>query len=108
MFRAFLLVGLAIIFSGCASSGTKITQGQIDQIVQGQTTRTELLSIFGPPMSEHHNSDGTQILTWGYAYVGFAGAGTETQGLSVILGQDGKVSGFSRTGTVPPPARIGR
>lgn len=99
---------MALVVAACASSGKKITQGQVDQIVQGQTTHSELISIMGTPMAEQYNSDGSRVLTWAYAYVGFAGIGTETQGLSVILGPDGKVSGYSRTGAAPAPARLGR
>lgn len=98
---------LTAVLSGCASSGKEITQEQVDRIVQGQTTQDQLISIFGKPMAEQYNSDGSRVLTWGYAYVGFI-AGTETQGLSVILGPDGKVTGYSMAGSSPSPARFGR
>lgn len=107
MRKLIAVTALFAVLAGCASSGHKITQGQIDQIVQGQTTQDDLIAIFGPPMGEQYNSDGTRVLTWAYAYVGFAGVGTEAQGLSVVLGPDGKVSGFSRSGATPAPTRLG-
>ena len=64
---------LTAVLSGCASSGKEITQEQVDRIVQGQTTQDQLISIFGKPMAEQYNSDGSRVLTWGYAYVGFMG-----------------------------------
>lgn len=108
--RSILVASIVLtaVLSGCASSGKEITQEQVDRIVQGQTTQDQLISIFGKPMAEQYNSDGSRVLTWGYAYVGFMGAGTETQGLSVILGPDGKVTGYSRAGSSPSPARFGR
>lgn len=101
LFASFLLVA-------CASSGKPISQSNIDQIVQGETTRSELVSMFGSPMSETVNSDGSVILTWAYAYVGFAGVGTETQGLSVVIGPDGRVVSHTKTGYSSEPVRLGR
>ncbi|MHA5669125.1 hypothetical protein ACVSKH_30320, partial [Pseudomonas aeruginosa] len=56
---------LTAVLSGCASSGKEITQEQVDRIVQGQTTQDQLISIFGKPMAEQYNSDGSRVLTWG-------------------------------------------
>lgn len=99
--RAFIALALVVAISGCATSGKKISQSQLDQVVSGKTTRGELIALFGPPTSEIYSSDGTQVLGWGYAHVGFAGIGTEVQGLSMVIGPDGKVKGYSRTGSAP-------
>lgn len=99
---------LAAALTGCASSGQPIRQEQLDQVIVGQTQRSELIAIFGQPVSETVNSDGSRILTWAYAYIGFAGIGTEVKGVSVALAPDGAVSSFSQTGSTPSPARLGR
>lgn len=99
--RAAAIVVIALALAGCATSGTKITQGQLNQVVSGQTTRSDLVRLFGPPTSEVYGSDGTQVMGWGYAHVGFAGIGTEIQGVSMITGPDGTVSGYTRTGSAP-------
>ena len=106
--RKFLVSAvMAAALVGCATSGTKITQEQLDQVVQGKTTRAEVVSLFGQPTSVSMNSDGTQILGWGYAHVGFAGIGTEVQGLSVVFDDKELVKAYTRTGSSPQPARLG-
>ena len=63
----------------------------------------QLIDLFGEPNTRVYNSDGSQILAWGYAYVGFAGIGTEMQSVSMVIGPDGTVQGYSRSGTNPSP-----
>ena len=99
--RTFVAVIALAALIGCATSGRKITQAQLDQVVSGQTTRSELIALFGPPTSEVYSSDGSQILGWGYAHVGFMGTNTEVQGVSMVIGADGTVTGYTRTGSAP-------
>ena len=105
--RAILVCLMVIFLSACASSGQEITQQQIDQIVKGQTTKPELLSLLGRPQSVMSNSDGTEILTWAYAHVGFMGSNVKSTGLSVVIGQDGKVASYSTTQYGQPSVRYG-
>lgn len=101
--RILYTCALALILGGCAASGQKVTQQQIDQVQAGRTTTAQLIDLFGEPNTRVYNSDGSQILAWGYAYVGFAGIGTEVQSVSMIIGPDGTVQGYSRSGTNPSP-----
>ena len=101
--RILYTCALTLILSGCAASGQKVTQQQIDQVQAGRTTTAQLIDLFGEPNTRVYNSDGSQILAWGYAYVGFAGIGTEVQSVSMIIGPDGTVQGYSRSGTNPYP-----
>src|SRR5690606_606175 len=96
LMRIIILLVTVMLISACASRGRPIPQSNIDQIVQGETTRSELVEMFGPPLSETVNSDGTTVLGWGYAYIGFAGIGTETQGLSVVISPDDKVVSYTK------------
>lgn len=108
MFRLLSVIGLVVVLVGCATSGRKVTDAQINSIEQGKTTQSELIAALGQPTSFSQNSDGTKVLGWGYAHVGFAGIGTEVQGFSVVIGADGTVQSFTRTGTNAQPARLGR
>jgi len=106
--KTIAIASLALLLTACASSGHPISQDQIDQIVKGKTTQSELLANLGTPTSQAFNSDGTKVLTWAYAYVGFAGIGTETQALSVIVGPDGRVAAYTANNTGVSPGRLGR
>lgn len=88
---------MILALSGCATYGKPVTQAQLDAIQQGKTTKSELISSFGPPIAVTKNSDGTQVMSWGYSYVGFAGSGYKSQGLSVILDSSGKVVSYTTT-----------
>lgn len=94
-------VSLALL-AGCSTYGKPVTQAQLDDIKQGTTTKEDLIGSFGPPLMVTKNSDGTQIMSWGYAKVGFAGSSYKNQGLSVVLDASGKVSSFTTTETGSP------
>lgn len=100
--RSVFLLLMAVTLAGCATSGSRISQSQMDRIVTGQTTRDEMISVFGPPNTETVNADGSSVLGWGYAHIGFAGIGTEVQGIAVVIGPDGRVVSYSRNGNTPP------
>ncbi len=75
--RTIIALAIILTLTACATSGRKITQAQLAQVVSGQTTRGDLIAMFGPPTSEVYSSDGTQI------------------------GADGTVTGYTRTGSAP-------
>ena len=93
----------ALMLSACATTGGKpISQQQVEAIKPGQTTRDDLLSVFGKPLVRTQNSDGTEVLAWGYAKIGFAGSSYENQSISVIFGQDGKVVSYTTSQMANP------
>lgn len=92
----------AAFISACTTYGKPVTDAQLDAIKQGITTKDELLASFGPPLATARNSDGTQVLSWGYAHVGFAGSSYKNQALSVILDSSGKVVSYTTTNTANP------
>lgn len=81
MRRAAIVLAL-ILISGCASSGTKVSESQIQEIKKGQTTYSEVLNIMGKPDMISRTSDGTRVATYEYAhtqvdgktFIPFAGA----------------------------------
>lgn len=92
----------ACLLAACSTYGKPVTQAQLDQIKQGITTKQDLLSSFGKPLVTARNSDGTQVMSWGYAKVGFAGSSYTNQALSVVLDSAGKVVSFTTTDTANP------
>ncbi|MGE8335743.1 hypothetical protein [Pseudomonas laurylsulfatiphila] len=101
MNKMFALVAVCLL-AACTTYGKPVTQEQLDQIKQGVTTKEDLLGSFGPPLATARNSDGTQVMSWGYANVGFAGTSYKNQALSVVLDSAGKVVSFTTTETANP------
>lgn len=102
MRKIFVLLAACVLASCATQYGKPVTQAQLDQIKQGVTTKNDLLSSFGNPLTTSSNSDGTQIMSWGYAKVGFAGSSYSNQALSVIIDSSGKVVSFTTTETTNP------
>ncbi|MCO7575353.1 MULTISPECIES: hypothetical protein [Pseudomonas chlororaphis group] len=92
----------ACIVSACTTYGKPVTDAQLDAIKQGVTTKDDLLASFGQPLATARNSDGTQVMSWGYAHVGFAGSSYKNQALSVILDASGKVVSYTTTDMANP------
>ena len=100
--RITSILALTVLLTGCSNTiGTKMTQGQLDQVVSGKTTSADLVELFGQPTRVVQNSDGTHMLEWGYARAGFAGMGNEIQGVSMDIDKDGTVKSFRHSGIAP-------
>lgn len=93
---------LLAALSACATYGTQISQAQIDSIQAGETTKQQLLAEFGNPITQTRNSDGTEILGWSYASVGFAGTSYETQTLMITLDDSDVVTNYTVSDTTQP------
>ena len=100
--KKMFIVVLACVLAACSTYRKPVTQAQLDQIKQGVTTKDDLLSSFGKPLGTARKSDGTQVMSWGYAKVGFAGSSYTNQALSVVLDSSGKVASFTTTDTATP------
>jgi len=101
MKKVLILFAVALL-AACTTYGKPVTQDQLDAIKQGVTTREDLLSSFGKPLATARNSDGSQVMSWGYAKVGFAGSSYRNQALSVVLDSSGKVVSYTTTETANP------
>src|SRR5260221_165227 len=106
---ASCLVVLAVV--GCASVGNNFDSRQISQIKKGETTESDLVTMFGKPVSQGINSENGSSLTWlyteatvkGETFIPFAGAfvggaNSKTKTLIVRLDQQGKVTGYDYSG----------
>lgn len=98
MIKILTVIALCVAVAACATSGRPIGNDQLSSVQEGVTTRSEVVAMFGPPLATTRNSDGTEVLSWGYSKVGFAGSSVESQGLSVVIGPDGTVTNYSVTG----------
>ena len=86
---------MAMSLYGCASTyGTPITQENLDRLVVGKTTIQEAVKMFGTPMGDTKNPDGTLVLGWGYSRAAL-GSPTVAKGLSIVFDKEGKVVRFN-------------
>ena len=100
-FRASILV-LALAVGGCASTGVRVTDDQVAQFKEGQTTQQEVIAALGQPTTTMRNSDGTTMIMYTYAeartrastfipIVGIFAGGVDSRSSNVMLtfDQDG-------------------
>lgn len=95
-----LSVALAAVFlSACAATGVKVTDDQVSQFKEGETTRSEVVAALGSPTSTMRHSDGTSTLIYTYAesrtrastfvpVVGIFAGGVDMRSSQVILDFD--------------------
>ncbi|MCG2746451.1 MAG: outer membrane protein assembly factor BamE [Desulfobulbaceae bacterium] len=98
-----LILGPALLFmlffSGCATVGRDFPAYQVPRIKIGETTQTDIRSMFGPPWRVGVE-DGTKTWTYGkYRYGLFAE--TSTQDLVVRFNDDGIVTSYTYNTTEP-------
>ncbi len=106
--KIWLALIAVLILSGCASSGREIDQNQVDQIEIGATTFDDMVSRFGPPMSQGYNGEGKIVASWIYVFVGPFGTGMEQQILAVQFDESKVVEQFNMTQGDPGGVRLGR
>lgn len=58
---------VALTLAGCASSGVRITDEQMSQFKEGQTTQQDVITALGQPTTTMRNADGTTVLMYTYA-----------------------------------------
>lgn len=87
----------ALLLTACATTGTKISQDQLNQLKPGISTISDAEQLLGQPMSVQHNYDGTTQLDYLYSaeqtdaksYIPIAGAfigkGAHTQSQNTLL-----------------------
>lgn len=104
----FQSIALALALSGCAASGVKVSDEQVNSFVVGTTTEADVLGRLGAPTTRTRNSDGTVLLQYVYAeaqvraatfvpIVGLFAGGSDVKSTAVNLtfGPDGKLKSSS-------------
>lgn len=95
--RVFIIALLFGMITGCATYGQEITDAKMNSIIEGQTSRADMMATFGKPMTTTSQSDGKAVNTWAYSHVGPLGTGRKVQALSVVFDDSGKVESYSIT-----------
>lgn len=108
--RTVLIAALALVITGCASSGPVISNAQLAEFQKGKTTRDEIVGRFGKPSFHSDNLDGT--LTSAYLQPGQRGDAAAMISLMTALASNsspnanavifrfddkGKLTGYERT-----------
>lgn len=111
--QAFIVLVLILAISGCATNyytmGTDFDEAKVEDIVKGETTEADLITLFGEPSSRSRSHDGQKTLVWQYFSQGMGsfsqrvftpmkslgGGGQTMKTLSVILSSDGTVESFT-------------
>lgn len=66
--RAFSIACLMLALTACSSSvGHNFDTATVQKIRPGQTTRAELIDMFGPPYTESPYPNGQQLMMWKYS-----------------------------------------
>ena len=79
----------------CASNGTKIEKSNVERIIVGKTTKTEMIATFGNPLSQSFSSEGKLSMIWFYVHVGAFGYGMEQQNLAVLFNKNEVVEKYN-------------
>ena len=94
MNKIVVIILCSVLLAACAT-GRQMSQNQIEQIVAGQTSKSEMIRMFGPPLSQSYSSDGKLMMSWFYTRVGPFGVGMEMQQLAVLFDDAGRVDKFN-------------
>lgn len=110
--RALLATAVAVAVAGCAASGVKVSEAQINALQKGVTTADEVVHRFGSPTSRLRTSDGATTLVYSYAessvraatfvpVVNLFAGGADVRAQSVVLrfGPDGKLIDYTSSST---------
>lgn len=92
--KMMLSAGLLLILAGCtSSSGENFDDASLAKIHYGQTTRQQLISLFGQPTTETPYPEGHLLMMWSYSQAK-ALSTTEGKTLTVQL-DDNKVKSYT-------------
>lgn len=110
MVRTIVGIFAVALLAGCASSGTKVTEGQAAQFTKGQSTEADVIARLGPPTRTSKLPGGAWQDIYAYSrfqqraesfipYVNLlvGGADTTNTAVSFRFGADGKLQDWSST-----------
>lgn len=98
---------LFISLIGCASSGRRLEQSNLEKIVIGTTTKDEMISMFGPPLSQSYGTEGKLTMLWSYVFIGPFGLGMKQQNLAVLFDQNEIVEKYNLVDSTENGPRLG-
>lgn len=65
--KKIAVVLAALFLSACAATGVKVTDDQLSQFHEGQTTKQEVIAALGQPTTTMRNADGTTMVMYTYS-----------------------------------------
>ena len=108
MRKILLILALVIGMVACASRGTEIRQDQLKQLVIGQTTRTQMIAMFGQPVNQGFLEAGKLSLKWVYAYAVAIGGIQRFQELVALFNDQEVLEKFFISDNNDSGARLGK
>ena len=73
-----VIFAVALCTSGCfAERGRKFEEAQVSTIQKGQTTRDQIIGLFGEPPNSETRAGGIELLTYQYAF-------SKTKGVNAV------------------------
>jgi len=112
MKKYLLILILFFYLSGCATVGRKFALDKIDLIKKGETSKQEILNIFGNPTSITTDSEGRDTFFYLYmkakakptsfiplVWIFSGGATTESKGLTIYFDKEDKVEDYELSST---------
>ncbi|AIR71482.1 hypothetical protein [Dickeya fangzhongdai] len=95
MKKLFAIAVITFSLFGCVSLGNNFDEARLVHVSKGQTTKQDVIALFGDPSTTSIDSDGNQILIWSYS-IGNGFGGAIAKILTIKL-HDGKVDSYSVT-----------
>ncbi len=83
MAKHLLLLVLAGLFLGCATTGRPYNTAAINNLEIGKTTQNEVIAMLGPPLSARTLNNGIHIYDYTYAEAPFFTAGSNVDSLQI-------------------------
>lgn len=90
-----VIIFMVILITGCASSGREMTQENLNNIIVGSTTKSQMIQTFGSPLSQSYGAEGKLTMLWHYVYVGPFGTGMKQQNLAVLFDENEVVEKYN-------------
>lgn len=91
-----LLIIISLTLTACAT-GTKISQNFIDTLEIGKTSKSEIISNLGSPISFTYTAEGKSMASWAYFDNGAFALIPLTQHLSVLFNDKDVLEKFTMT-----------
>ncbi len=80
---------------GCASSGKRFDASKVPMIVAGETTKAEILTLFGEPKNYFNRNASGKGEMWQYVYSWAGPLGAGARGLTIQFDKDDVVASHS-------------
>ena len=97
MYAARIITASIIAASviGCVSSGRTIDRAKVGAIRIGETSKDQVIAMFGAPFTQYYGPDGMLAMSWMHTRVGPIPGDIDIQNLSVKFDDTGLVRQYN-------------